>query len=450
VAFRYEAASNFPKSGMWHLFPSGSVAWRVSEEAFVKENVPFLNNLKLRASYGIMGGGADTYNRQVNGYELSEKHVGWFYGPSYMIGVKPMPAPNLNLTWTTMTSSNAGLDFEMWNGKLSGSFDLFHRLQTGIHRKPDTQIPTETGSPLPNQNLDADKTFGWEITLGHRNQIGSVRYWVEGQVSATKNRWVSRQDSRGDNSSANYRRKDVSGRNKDIWFDKQEEGGRFSNWNEIRYHYLPLDQGTLPGDYWYEDWNGDGMINDDDIHPVATFQLPTFNYGLTMGAGWNGIDLNMTWQGSAGVYSAFDEVFAEVGPFGGGAAFDFYMDRWHTLNADDDPWNPSTQWIPGLYPATGHSFKEGTTGIRNASYVRLKTLELGYTLPSRWVEKAGVKDVRLYVNGYNLLTFTPLKNIDPERPGARGSFNDKDEKDNSLFYRYPVNRTFNVGASLQF
>jgi hypothetical protein len=145
-------------------------------------------------------------------------------------------------------------------------------------------------------------------------------------------------------------------------------------------------------------------------------------------------------------------VFSEVGPFGGGAVLDFYTDRWHTANVDDDPWNPNTQWIPGLYPATGHSFSEGTSGIRNASYIRLKTLELGYTLPSQWVSKVGVRDVRVYVNGYNLLTFTPLKNIDPERPGGRGALNSggSGTGDAALYYRYPVNRTFNVGASLKF
>ena len=450
-AFRYEAASNFPRSGMWELFPSGSVAWRVSEEPFAKQLVPFLNNLKLRASYGVMGGGSG-YSRQVMGYEISENHVGWYY-PDYMIGVKPLATPNLDLTWTTMATSNIGLDFEMWNGKLSGSFDLFQRVQTGLQRQPDTQIPTETGAPLPNQNLDSDKTFGWEILLGHRNQIGSVRYWVNAQLSAVQNRWISRQDSDGDNSSANYRRTDVSGRNKDIWFSDREEGGRLYNWDDIRYHPIPLEQGFLPGDYWYEDWNGDGVINGDDSHPVAKFQLPMFNYGINLGASWNGFDLAMTWQGSAGVYSSYGEVFTEVGPFGGGASLDFYLDRWRTVNVNDDPWNPDTKWVEGLYPATGHSFSTGTSGIRNASYIRLKSLELGYTLPNKWLGTVGVKDIRVYVNGYNLLTFSPLKNIDPERPGGAGSLrqeSDPSKMEASLYYRYPVNRTINVGASLKF
>ena len=255
----------------------------------------------------------------------------------------------------------------------------------------------------------------------------------------------------------NWWRTDVSGRNKDIWFT-YEEGGRFGSYEDIRYHDTTganYGQQTLPGDYWYKDWNGDGVVNNDDRHPVATFNLPVFNYGITMGAEWKGIDLSMNWQGAAGVYNSYDEVFTEVGPFNGGAVLDIYTDRWHTMNVTDDPWNPNTQWISGLYPATGHSFKEASTGIKNTSYIRLKTLELGYMLPKTWVAKAGIKSLRVYVNAYNLLTFTGLDNIDPERPGSKGGAalnNDgTPNKDGGiLFYNYPVNRTFNIGATIKF
>ena len=140
-----------------------------------------------------------------------------------------------------------------------------------------------------------------------------------------------------------------------------------------------------------KDWNGDGVVNDNDRHPVATYNLPVFNYGITLGAEWKGIDLSMNWQGSAGVYQSYDEVFTEVGPFNGGAALDMYKDRWHTENVTDDPWNPNTKWVEGYYPATGHSFNLGTTGIKNTSYIRLKTLEIGYSLPKVWLARLASK-----------------------------------------------------------
>lgn len=116
---------------------------------------------------------------------------------------------------------------------------------------------------------------------------------------------------------------------------------------------------------------------------------------------------------------------------------------------NDDPWNPNTQWVEGLYPATGHSFNTGTTGIQNTSYIRLKTLEIGYTLPKVWITKVGIKNLRVYVNAYNLLTFTGLDNIDPERPGRQGGANNNRDS-GILYYNYPVNRTFNIGATIKF
>ena len=148
------------------------------------------------------------------------------------------------------------------------------------------------------------------------------------------------------------------------------------------------------------------------------------------------------------MYNSYGEVFTEVGPFNGGAALDIYKDRWHTKYVDDDPWNPATEWVSGYYPATGHSFNSYQTGILNTSYLRLKTIELGYSLPKKWMTFAGIKSVRIYVNAYNLLTISGIKNMDPERPGSRGI--NGDQENSSLFYRYPVNRTFNIGGTIKF
>lgn len=453
-AFRQDGSSSFPKGSRWGFFPSVSAGWRVSEEAFMKELVPFLTNLKIRASYGKMGddGGANTYPQNVVAYNIEKDKIGWFYNGLFMGGVAATSIPNPNLTWYTAETYNVGLDFALWNQKLSGTVEFFKRKRDGLLDTSSAIIPGTVGASLPQENLNSDETFGWEISLNHRNKVAGVNYWIGGQISATKNRWDYRQDSQGSNSMDVWRRRDASGRNKDIWFS-YEEGGRFTSYEQIRYHTITgggYGQGTLPGDYYYEDWNGDGVINDDDNHPMATYNLPVFNYGITMGAEWKGIDLSMNWQGAAGVYNSYDEVFTEVGPFNGGAVLDIYLDRWHTANASDDPFNPNTKWTSGLYPATGHSFSNAGTGIKNSSYLRLKTLEIGYALPKTWLAKAAIKDVRIYFNAYNLLTFTGLDNIDPERPGTKGGVNNDPNTKSILFYNYPVNRTFNIGATLKF
>lgn len=452
VAGRADASSKFPAAKRWGFFPSVSAGWRMSEEPFIKNNAPWITNLKLRASWGMMGddGSAGTYPSTFVGYELQKDRYGWFYDSALTTGVSATAIPNYNLTWYTATTYNVGVDWSFWGQKFTGTIEVFNRVRDGLLATSSVVLPGTVGASMPQENKESDQTFGYEIQLGHRNRVGEVNYWVSGQVSATKNRWVYHLDSQAGNSMENWRRGNVSKRNKDIWF-AIEEGGRFDSYSQIQTHPTTgtnYGQGTLPGDYWYVDWNDDGVVDGNDSHPVATYNLPVFNYGITAGLEWKGIDFQMNWQGAAGIYNQYSEVFTEVGPFNGGAALDIYQDRWHTVNPADDPWNPSTKWVEGLYPATGHSFNEGSTGIRNTSYIRLKTLELGYTLPSRITLKAHIKSLRVYFSGYNLLTFSPLKNIDPERPGTNGGVNTG--SDSILFYNYPVNRTFNFGVNIKF
>ncbi|MDR0994797.1 MAG: TonB-dependent receptor, partial [Tannerella sp.] len=157
-------------------------------------------------------------------------------------------------------------------------------------------------------------------------------------------------------------------------------------------------------------------------------------------------------QGSAGVYTEYGEALASPLAFDGGAMA-YFMNRWHPSDPNADFFNPSTQWVSGYYPVTGHSTGEGTAIIQNASYVRLKTLEIGYTLPHQWLSRLGVQSLRLYVSGYNLLTFTGLKNMDPEHPGLEGNTVDavkNPDGDYVSMYSYPNNKTYNVGAIIKF
>lgn len=450
LACREDGSSKWSSGHRWGFFPSASIGWRISEEPFMKKLVPFIDNFKLRASYGKMGddGVGGHYPPTVIGYNIEATRYGWFYDNAVMSGVSPTAVPNYNLTWYTATTKNLGLDWDLWNGKLGGTFEVFKRNRDGLLGNRGNQVPGTVGASLPQENLNSDMTFGWELQLSHRNRVGKLNYWLTGQISATKNRWDVMSDNSGENSINVWRnRLDQSGRNKDIWMSV-EEGGRFSSYEQIQNHSTPVSQNTLPGDYYYEDWNGDGIIDGNDSHPMATYNLPVFNYGFSAGLECRGFDFSMSWQGAAKVYNQYGEVFAEVGPFNGGAVLDIYLDRWHTANVDDDPWNPHTQWVEGYYPATGHSFNDWGTAIRNTSYLRMKSIELGYTLPKELTSKVGMSEARIYVNGYNLLTFTGLKNMDPERPGSRG-INGSGENA-SLFYRYPINKTINVGATLKF
>ena len=450
AAIRHDASSRFPAASRWGWFPSVSVGWRISEEGFIKNNLPWVTNLKFRASWGKLGddGSAGTYPSIYTGYNL-QGNKAWVYNGTVVTGVDAAAIPNPNLTWYTATTKNLGLDFNFWNQKLGGTFEVFQRNRDGLLATSSVVLPGTVGASMPQENIESDITFGYEFQLSHRNRVGEVGYYVTGFMSAAKNRWNYHLDSQAGNSMENWRRGAVSGRNKDIWFSIPE-AGRFTTYDEIQNHPTTgtnYGTGTLPGDYYYEDWNGDGVVDGNDSHPVATYNLPVFNYGITLGMDWKGFDLSMNWAGSAGVYSEYGEVFGEVGPFNGGAVLDMYLDRWHTVNQWDDPWNPHTQWVAGYYPATSHSFTTGTTGIKDMSYLRLKSLELGYTLPYKWTRVVNVKSLRVYVSGYNLLTFCKDKYMDPERPGTHGGASNGNVV---LNYNYPVNRTVNVGASLKF
>ena len=448
-AFREDASSSFPKASRWGFFPSISAGWRLSEEKFVKDNAPWITNIKIRGSWGMMGddASASTYPSTVVGYQIDADRIGWKYDPAAITpGVYATAVPNPNLTWYTAKTWNVGVDWSLWKQMFGGTVEVFSRKREGLLATSSAVIPATVGASLPQENLESDRTFGWEVQLSHYHKVGDLNYHITGQISATKNRWLHHMDTPAGNSMQNWRRTNVSGRNKDIWFSF-EEGGRFSSYQEIQYHGTTganYGSNTLPGDYWYVDWNEDGIVDGNDAHPVATYNLPVFTYGLSFGLDWKGIDFSLNFQGAAGVYTSFNEVFATVGPFNNGAAFAWYLDRWHTANPDDDPWNPHTRWEEGYYPATGHSFNTGSTGIHNASYLRLKTLEVGYTLPDKWMRKIFVKQFRIYFSGYNLFTISGLKYTDPERPSTNGGNN------MTLEYNYPVNRTYNIGFNLKF
>ncbi|MDR0543569.1 MAG: TonB-dependent receptor [Dysgonamonadaceae bacterium] len=445
--FRYDGSSRFPKGSRWGFFPSVSLGYRISEESFIKDNVDFLSNLKFRASYGEMGddASAGNYPPTIVGYNFSGTNRGWYFDHVLSAGVTATSIPNPDLTWYKIKMYNLALDFAIYQNKLSGTLEVFRRNRSGLLATRGDEVPATVGASLPQENLNSDRNFGWEIELAHRNRIDNFSYFVSGQLSATKSMRTDWLETPAGNSYDQWRNR-TSGRYNNIWWGT-ESGGMFTNYEDIRTFYLPMGQGSVPGDWWTVDWNEDGVIDDKDQHPIATRGLPIFNYGISMGAGYRDFDLAVNLQGSYGVYSRFSEVLAEPLSFGGQNTLYWFMDRWHPEDPNADYFHPDTKWVSGYYPVTGHDGRRtGTNAIQDASYIRLKTLELGYTLPKKVLSKLGIKNLRMYLSGYNLLTFTPLKNIDPERPGSEGG-----ASDGSIdIYNYPNNRTYTIGASIKF
>ncbi len=443
--FRYDGSSRFPKGSQWGFFPSISAGWRISEEDFMKTNLPMISNLKLRASYGEMGDDSSAANYPPTlGYSLTNS-LGWQFSDVLNGGLQAQAIPNPNLTWYHIKMYNLGVDFGILKNTLNGTFEVFRRDRTGLLATSAEVIPGTVGASLPQENLNADRNFGWEFSLDYRNHIDKFNYFITPQISAARSMRTNWLETTANNQ-FDYWRNRTNGRYNNIWWGN-ESAHMFTSMDEIRTNKLPMGQGSTPGDWILNDWNGDGVVDGNDTHPIANLGLPVFNYAINLGASYKDFDLAVNFQGAYGVYVQYAEVLTEALSFGGQQTLSWFMDRWRPVDPNADYFSPATQWTPGFYPVTGHDGQRtGTNLVQNASYVRLKTLELGYTLPKQLLTRVGIKSLRFYLSGYNLLTFTPLKNVDPERPGSAGG-----ASTNSIdIYNYPVNKTYTLGASIKF
>ena len=447
-SFRYDGSCKFIQKQRWGFFPSGSIGWRISEESFIRDNsnLEFINNLKVRASYGKLGDDGTTGWLYLSGYDYTDH--GSIFDGQFIKGVSSK-VPNPFITWYTSKTFNVGIDADLWNGLFGFSFDYFNRDRDGLLAKPTADLPELVGMDLPDENLNSDRTRGMELVLSHKNQIGDLRYYVNAHLSSTRTMTRYHEEVRKGNSYKNWKESQMN-RYTDIWWGKKY-GGQFTSYEEIYRHLINTgggNQNHVPGDYYFEDWNGDGEINEKDERPIATYKLPLLNFGVTIGAEWRGFDLNMLLQGVGRSYVQYEEQLSTPLMWDRNA-LDIFLDRWRTKIPGANVFDPSTEWIPGYYPSMGSPDFEGsnsTRAVQNASYLRLKTIELGYTIPQKLISKVGIKGLRLYVSGYNVLTFTGLKNSDPEHPGKSAP----GESWGEAGYKYPINRSYNVGAKVTF
>lgn len=453
-SFRRDGSNKYkPGSNQWGFFPAYFAGWRASEEPWFEELVPsdVISNLKIRGSYGVTGDDGTTAFQYISGFNYptinpNDNSVwGYMFGGQFVSGAAARPVANPDLTWFTAHTVNLGLDFTAFKGMIDGTFEVYRRDLKGRPARRSVDIPGSAGITLAEENLDGDRTQGWELTLTHRNRISDLGLTVTGNVSSarTMDRHVTQ--GRAGNEFDQWKNGRTN-RYKNIWWGI-DYAGQFQSYDQIYNHNVNTGGGNnnvIPGDYYYEDWNDDGVIDGADEHPIATKDIPLVNFGLNIGLNWKGFDLNALFQGATGFYVQYAEQYVEPLMYGGSALTKF-LDSWHTLNPDDNVFDPNTVWVPGKYPAMGSPLPQGTKAVQDATYVRLKTLELGYTLPQQLLKRAGVKNCRVYVNSYNLATFSGLKDSDPEHPG---------QQPNASFeyglggYKYPLNRTFNFGAIL--
>lgn len=452
-SYRYEGSSKFPESHRWGFFPNVSAGWRISEEAFWRNSsLSLIDDLKIRASYGITGDDAALAYQFVTGYRYPASGsrtglpAGYIFGDSFVSASSNTGLPNKAITWSESKMTNIGIDAVVWNGLLGATVEVFSRDRSGLPATRLESLPGTVGAPLPQENLESDQTRGIELELSHTNRIGEFSYQVKGNFAFTKTRNKHVEMAEAGNSFQNWRQ-GAKNRNTNIWWG-YEGAGRITSWDEIYYNPIYISRNTVLGDFEYLDWNEDGWINDLDVHPLAiNGQRPLITYGFTLSGSWKGLDLTMLFQGAGKKYVLTREFLYQPLWSNTNALKDF-MNRWHPVDPDANPYDPATEWVKGEHGLTGSSPNAlSDFNIQNAAYLRLKSMEIGYTLPNQVLNTIGLKGVRIYASTYNLLTFTKLRYLDPEfyitNDTSRSGLTD-------LGYNYPINKTYSIGISAKF
>lgn len=443
-SFRYDGSYKFDPDKRWGFFPAASLGWRISEEDFFKEALPMFSNFKIRGSYGKVGDEGDFAAYQyLTGYTYPSGN--YVLGSSGLSnGAKDKGMPNTNLTWYKSTTANVGFEASLISGLITTEFDYFIRKRDGLLATRQLSLPTTFGQTLPQENLNSDKTKGFEIVLGHHNKINDFTYDIKANFSTTRiyNRHIERAAS---SNMYDDWRNNSNDRYQNIQWGKKVIG-QFQSYDEILNAPIQDNNGNkslMPGDLRFEDVNNDGIIDDKDNKPIGHGNTPRMYYGLNLSGEYKGFDLTIFFQGAAG-----HEVFISgdvMAPFiqqGLGNGFAIWLDRWHRENPSD----MNSKWIPGYMPAlrpTGFSANESnnTWTMHKANYLRLKTLELGYTFPKKWIDNLGIDKLRIYLNSFNMLTFTSREGI--------MKYMDPENSESSLRY-YPQMKTFNFGVNLTF
>lgn len=444
-AFRYEGSYKYHPDIRWQLFPVVSAGWRVSEEEFMK-NIDWLSNLKLRVSWGLAGSDEGFASHQyVDGYILGSGGGYAFTDDEWTTGIGMPSLLNPRLTWMKTRTADIGLDIGLLRNKIAIEADIFQRDVTGIPATRNLSLPNTFGAVLPQENLNHTRDLGFDVALAYNDNIGDFYFGVKGNFTMTRRQNIYIERGEFGNSYDKWRN-GVNNRWNDFTWGYELEG-RFGN--DKGNLYAPVHGGVngntliLPGDYQYKDINGDGLISELDMIPLFHSGTPTYQYGLTLSGAWKGLDFSVLFQGSGGYTVRFREVYAEA------LAFElntpaYFFDRWHR----EDPYDPDSRWISGEWPSTrmvtyaGANYNESEIWRRNATYIRLKNIDVGYTFPRKWFIGSGIESIRVYFNAQNILTITDsfVRPFDPE----------KIEGMNSSGFTYPVMRSFNFGVNINF
>lgn len=436
ASLRCDWSAKFAPAHRLGVFPAVSLGWRISEEPWMDFCKGALDNLKLRVSWGRLGNDSVSDFLYVRGVTLTSKPIANLGGAAVQ-GLYTTSVPNDTITWETTTTYNVGFDMSLWGGKLSLEADAFYKLTDGILQSQAGRNPPSIGGNFPAiVNSGIVDVRGFEAVLGHVNRMGDFSYNVSANVSFSRNRYVSINDSA----------------NIPAWQSKVGQplgcvlgyvsDGLFQSEEDIA-SSPKLSSAVRVGDIKYKDLNGDGKITVEDRTWIARAQIPEIMFGINLGASWKGFDLNLFFQGAANTDIMLCGTYSALGYSDG-----TYYTQSFKWGSNPPKYLVEGSWYPGhenaQYPrlSTQSSSNNAIASDfwkRDASYMRLKNVQLGYTFPVALTRKALVESLRLYLSASNLFTISKLSSmgIDPEAPSVNNGY-------------YPQQRVLNVGATITF
>lgn len=450
---RYDGSSRFRSDDRWGFFPSASLGWNIAREEFFQPATRIMNTLKLRASYGSLGNQNTTAlypTYTVMGTGTSDK---WL-----MNGVKPNIAwaPALvsyDLTWKKIRTWNVGIDIGLFNNRLTGSFDYFIR-NTNDMVGPSEKLPATLGIAVPPSNNTDLRTAGWELELMWKDRLqNGLNYSLRFTLADSRTK-ITRYSNPSGLIDSFYEGKYCG----EIW--GYETIGIARTDDEMAEHVgslvnggqSALGQDWQAGDIMYSDLNEDGKIdagartldNHGDLKRIGN-STPRYNVGIDLSADWKGFDFRMFWQGTL-KRDYFQGSYYFWGANGSQGYWFSTALKGHEDYFRNDESSPLGVNLDSYYPRpllnTNKNQQCQTKYLQNAAYMRLKNLQIGYTLPRKIVQKMGVQNLRFFASGENLLTITDLvKFFDPETIES-GSF--------AHGYAYPLSRTYAFGLNITF
>ncbi len=451
--FGYTGSENFATGQQFGFFPAYSFAWNVAEENFVKNNFKWINMFKIRYSHGKVGndklgdsnnpdrfpylyniGGIEGYDDDgdpiyTSGYEWAH----YSFDRNYT-GLRYMQVASPYVTWEVATKSDLGLDLSLFDDRVIANVDYFEEKREGIYMARNF-LPQMVGlESSPKANVGAVKSEGFDGRIDYKQKIGSVDLTVRGNITYSKNEILERDE---ENNVYDYQME--RGYRVD-----QARGlialGLFEDYDDIRNSPEQQFGSYQPGDIKYKDVNGDGVINDGDRTAIGATRRPNMIYGIGTSARWKGLDINVHFQG-AGKSSFFiygKTVYAfSAGEWGTVLKDLMGPNRWISSEISGDPAteDPNASYPRLSFGGNGNNYRESTFWLRNGSYLRLKTVDVGYTLPKQFVNKLHCNNIRVFVVGTNLLTWSKFKLWDPEMANPRGE-------------EYPLTKSITLGLNI--